>query len=815
MRFLEQFGRDLLLAWRGLRRAPTFAVIVVATIAIGIGANATVLGIMDVYFLRDLPVADPDRIVRIRCTDSTAVRDGASSCSFREVRDLQEHVGRVAGIAAFHMTYVKLGGDLAGLEPYGSFVSGNYFSVLGVQPQRGRFLLEDDADPASPRPVVVISDYLWRNSLGANERAVGSTLVIGRTDFTIVGIMPVGWSGVHPEGRSDFWLAYTAKGLASGENDYVHRDARVIWPKLVARMADGVTLAQVQGSLNNAARDLRARYPELNSRTAYRATIERRIVGPAGFANALPAFIVALMIVGLVHFVACSNVASLMLARAAARRRELGIRLCLGASRNRILMQALAEPLVLAVFGAGLGLVLQRWFTGLIASMWFMSAANRGLDARVVTIVALVAGGTALVFGLAPALMSTRQDPLDVLRAGSATRSLNKATSPESILVLQAAMSLLLLVQSQLLVGKFQRENAADLGFDDSRIVMGRVQLSATRFTQADWKPLYDIAMARAASVPGVTRVSAATSTPLEFGGWFEPITMTRADGGVEESRSTMLATIGPEYFRTLGAPLVSGREFTAADRSVAGQPSRFDVVVVNEAFAKRHWPGLDPIGRTVTFRKAPARVVGVVKDLRDNSLSGTSPRVYFPMLQFRYNRFFVVVQADGDIAAVGQRLRSALTGIPNVDAPVIRTIADARADRLSVPKTIGLVMSAAAGIALLLTAIGLYGAVSMWAAARRIEIGIRLALGARAQHVHRLLILGAGRFTVIGLAVGAVGAIALVRVEQARFGPTLSMQPGAALVAAAIFLAVTLLAAFIPARRAARTNPAEVFKGE
>jgi predicted permease len=467
LRWLEQFGRDLAHAWRSLRRSPTFAVVVVATIAIGIGANATVLGIMDVAFLRKLPVPDADRIVRVLCGDTSRsvrwAKAGASSCSFPEARDLSQSVQGINGLAAYTMSYVKLGGEYSGIEPYGSFVSGNYFDVLGVRPQRGRYIAPDDADPTQPRAVVVISDVLWRGTFGADENAVGRRIVIGSSEFTVIGIAPKDWSGVHPEGRTDFWLPYTTLLMATGKDVYESRDARVIWPRLVGRLSAGASLGQVQGSLDNAALALALRYPGSNAAIRYRATLSSTLVAGPDAMNALSGFLVALIVVALVHLVACSNVASLMLGRAAARRRELGIRLCLGASRSRIFVSTLAEPLLLGALGGVGGLFVSRWFTDLVTSMRFMSAMNPGLDMRVITLVAIVSAGTALLFGLAPALLSARRDPMEVLRSASAT-SASSLGSPASILVLQAALSLVLLAQSQLLDVSREYPPAISLG---------------------------------------------------------------------------------------------------------------------------------------------------------------------------------------------------------------------------------------------------------------------------------------------------------------------------------------------------------------
>jgi putative ABC transport system permease protein len=526
----------------------------------------------------------------------------------------------------------------------------------------------------------------------------------------------------------------------------------------------------------------------------------------------------------LIHVIACANVAGLVLARAAARRRELGIRLCLGASRARILGQSLAEPMLLAAFGAAGGIVLARWFSSLVTGMWFMSAMDRGMDARVVIIVALVAAATALLFGLPPALAATRRDPMDVLRSASHTRASDLGRGPrESILIVQAALSLLLLAQAMLLVGKFRKESMVDVGFDDAHVVTARIQAKPGYQRPTDWPQLYSAARERALTVPGVRAAAATGNTPLTFGGWFERVDVPSVAAPADESRSYRIVIVSPGYFDAIGARLAAGREFLPFDRSTVGDKlwPKFDAAVVNESFAKRFWPAGDAVGRTLVFRGAPVRIVGVARDMRDGQLSGVEPRIYFPMLEFAYPTFALVIRVQGDAddaamrlrAAAAMRLRAALATLPNTEPPVVRTMKAARSDQLQLGRSLGLALSACAAIALLLSAIGLYGAITLWAAGRRAEIGVRIALGARAHHVYSLLIVSAGRFTAIGIAAGVFLALVLIRVERAQYGPSLTMDPTAVTVAVLVFAGVTLLAAMIPARSASRVPPAEVLR--
>jgi putative ABC transport system permease protein len=812
----EQLARDFSAACRSLRRAPVFAFVVVLTISVGVGANAAVLGIIDTAFLRKLPVADPERLVTIVCGDTTRRSNANSPCSVPEFRDLQAR--RIAGLealAGYTMTDFKLGGELAGLEPYGALVTGNYFATLGVRATMGRTLLADEESPGD-HPVVVVSDYFWRNTLGADAAAIGRKLVIGTAPFTIVGIMAPGFTGVHPEGRTDFWVPIGMQLAATGREVWMHRDARILWP--VGRMERGATLAQLSGSLAATSRDTRERYPQFSARVDYRARLHDRLVSWRDVPTAAVTFVLAWAMLALLHLVACSNVASLLLARAAARRRELGIRLCLGASRARIVMQSLAEPFLLALLGAVGGIVLARWLTGLITSMQFMSAMDAGLDARGIALAIALAAGTALLVGLTPALVSARRDPAEILRGAAPGSNRSRDMSSAGVIVVQMALSIILLAQTALLLGKYRRESQVDIGFDGERLVMANLALKKGR-PRSEWASAYDFAIDRLRGAPGMLSVSAAGTGPLTFGGgWLEPIRVQLADGATTETETSILL-VGPGYFAAIGAALAGGREFTTADRFLPGSRAfrAFDGAVVNEAFVRRHFAGdtRSALGRTIQFRKAPAPVIGIVRDIRDVRLSGVQPRVYFPMLQWPSagGNFTVVARVAGDAQAGATRVHSALAGLEMFELPTVRTIAAVKDDQLLIPKVLGLAMAGCAGLALLLTAIGLFGIVSMWAAERRTEIGIRLALGATSRHVYETVLYGIGRLAAAALLVGIVGAMALGRVERAAYGPSLSADAWSMIAGAGVFLLAVGLAAAVPARRATVIPPAEVLR--
>jgi predicted permease len=813
----DNLARDLLHAWRSLRRSPSFAIVVALTLAIGIGANAAVISIIDTAFLRKLPVPAPERIFAIFSGDvhNRARRPAIGWNSFPDYLDLRTRIQGADGLAAYSMRELPLGDTLAGTHLWSALVSGNYFPVLGVRAARGRFIRPDEEEPRGAHPVVVISDALWRSRFAGDEHVIGRQLAIGTGRFTIIGIAPPGFTGTHPEGRTDLWLPFTMHAEASGkEYLFDNRDARLT--AIIGRLAPGAKLVQVQASLDRAAHDLAATYPELDGSLSLRAAPHERLVTFEQSPQALASFLFVWAMIALLHLVACSNIASLMLARAAARRQELGIRLCLGASRGRILMQSLAEPALLALFGAAGGVLIARWLTQLITSMQFLSAMDPGLDVRVLAIVALITVATVLEFGWLPALQASRRDPLAMIRGSSGTRVAGQRDRVAPLLVIaQVAVSLILLANAAALLRTFERQSRGDPGYDTTHLLVARVTPRSGSAQTGDWTARIDELTARAASLPGVTHVAASSGAPLLPGGWYQEVVVAGHEYAEGESRSLSDQSVGPGYFATIGASMVRGREFNSADRAAGATKLRgFDVVVVNEAMVRRFWPGQDPIGKQISYRnKSTATVVGVVRDIHDVSLSAISPRVYFPLLELPViDRFELIVRTAADPAASRSMLRAVIaSSSPQVESPQIMTMDDLLDDALSLSRTASIGLGTCAAIALLLTAIGLYGLVASWSAERRGEIGIRLALGAQAWQVHRLLVGGVGRLIAIGVVVGLGGAVAIIRIERASYGPSITLELWPMLTAFLLLAAVSAAAAYIPSRRATAVDPAAV----
>jgi predicted permease len=812
-RWIDQLAQDLRLAKRGLQRAPLFTIIVVFTLSLGIGANATVLGVIDTMMFRKLPVPEPEQIVTVDKTDRRDLARHAPAMGWSTAplyRDLRANVRGVESLGAYGMQTLNVAGEWT----WSAFVSGNYFDVLGVKPQRGRFIQADEEEIGAFHSVIVISDYLWRTRFKADESILGRKIPIGIEEFTVVGVAPPGFTGLHPEGRTNVWMPYTMANVAMGKSSGMEdREGR---PMMVfGRLRDGATISEVEGSANAFAHTLALANPN-DSTLAFRVLVRDRLTSIELSTNAFVWLTFIWVVIALLHLVACSNVASLMLARAAARRRDLGVRLCLGASRRRILVQSLTEATLLATLGAAGGLVVARWLTTLITSMQFMSAADGGFDGRIVAIVSIVTAATVLQFGLLPAIDASRSDPMAVLR-GFDAGGRGRHSRAEIVVVVQVAISMMLIINSAVFLGLLRRQVTAQPGFDADHMLVASVAIAKASSVEVDQAAAMNEVLTRVRSLPGVRAATASTGSPLLHVGFSSDIVVPGRAPVPNEQRKFGIDAVAPGYFAAIGAPLARGREFTSDDRAAAGQRRRnlVDVVIINETLARRLWPNEDALGKQLRMDKSavPSTVVGIARDMRDVSMNGAVPRAYLPLRQWIYTSFDVLIRVDGDPASAVPNIAAALDTSVVSTRPTIRTMPSIVHDATQVSRVGSSALAICAGVALLLTSVGLYGLVAMWTLRRRNEIGIRLALGATRSQVHRVLLSGAGKIIATGGIMGLVLAIGLVKIEQGWMGPIVSLSPLGVVGSLATFAAIGGLAVMLPSLRATRQPPAEVLR--
>jgi putative ABC transport system permease protein len=796
--FLENLWRDLLCALRTMRKSPAFAVTAVLTLALGIGANTAIFSVIRAVLLKPLEYHDPDQLVR--------VSGGATSMRFEVIRTGARSYSGVGAYLGGLETVALAGG--AGPEVLKEArVSANFLRILGVEPMLGRgFQSEEDA-PGGP-PVAIISAELWRRRFGGDPSIAGLTATLAATPHTIVGVMPAGFQ--FPFSGVDVWVTKPSD------------DIRPLSPVLAvfARLRPGVGLEQASAELAVLNRQYAIAHPgmldtKLNS-IARVTPLKDELV-----AKVRSMLWMLFGAVGFVLLIACANVASLLLARATSRSREFAVRAAIGAGRWRLIEQLLAESVLLAFAGGALGVLLAKWSLSGIARMTALDLPRAGeirLDGMVLGFAAALSIATGVLFGLVPALGASRPDLAGVLRAsGEAASSVGSRagrlwlSARGALVVVQVALSIVLLIGAALLMESLAHVYRVDLGFRPANLLTMQISLPPSRYgTDQKKAAFYDELVRRVESLPGVRSATVTLTLPLTgFAG--TPV----QDAGQPPVRlnERLLATIqiiSPAHFRTLEIPLRRGREFTVRDK--LGAPP---VAIIAESLARRLWPaypsGKDPVGQRLLIgaNLQPAEIVGVVADVHQSVETDAWPGVYRPSAQNPFQSAAFVVRTDGDPLRFVNAVRSQVLAI-DPDQPVssVATMEDvvekSEGQRRLIVELLGLL----AGAALLLAVVGMYGVIAYSVVQRTKEIGIRRALGAQQRDVLSLVIGQGVGLTLAGVALGIVGAFALTRVMQGllfQVSATDRLTYGAVSL---LFLIVALVASYIPARRAARIDP-------
>ncbi len=813
---------DLRYAARLLLRSPGFTLVAVATLALGIGANTTIFGVVDSLLLRPpARVAEPDRLVWLWTSDFSGPPYGASS--YPDYEEFAKQTDVLSGVAAFTPKPANLvrGGETRRLMT--ELVSGNYFDVLGVRPVLGRFFAADEGKPGEPVPVTVLSYALWQGAFGGDPGVVGRTVQLGASEFTVVGVAPEGYRGGLPILQVDAWVPVTAEALLSGGNDYVgQRGNRGLM--IVGRLRDGVGLAAARSRFDVVASRLHAAYPaawtdvkEQGRRITVMPEKEARIPpmvrGPAlGFLALLGGVVI------LVLLICCANVAGLLVARAAARSREIAVRLSLGASRRRLVRQLLTESALLALLGGSAGIAIAYGTADLLARFQPPLPVSVHLDARpdsaVLAFALLITLGTSLVFGLLPALQATRPGTADALKdAAGAGESRGRARLRRALVVAQVAVSVVLLAGAALFVRSLQAAQDVDPGLDPSGVIVASMDLTTQGYDDARREQFYDQLKTRLAALPGVTGVALAKDVPLGLGGGRTGTGVAGYQPAPGEDMEFHYNIVGPDYFDVLHVPVVRGRGFTPADR--AGSQN---VVVVNETFARRFWPGEDPVGKRLTHFSGleDLQVVGVARDGKYTSL-GEDPTPYVYGAYLQEPRDMVVhVRTSGDPGDLIPLVRREVRTLdPRLPILTLQPMEEVMAVSL-LPQRIGAAaLGLFAGLALLLSTVGLYGVVAYSVSRRTREIGVRVALGAGARDVVGLVVRQGLGVTAVGLGLGLVVAAGLATLAGGFLFGVPPVDPLAYAAVILTLLAAAAVASILPARRAARVDPASAIRHE
>jgi putative ABC transport system permease protein len=798
---MDALRQDLRFALRTLRARPAFTAIAVLTLALGIGATTAIFSVVNAVLLRPLPWPDPDRLVLIWGTRGDVKQNGVV---YLDYLDWQKESRSFAALGVMRGQSVNLTGGDQPERVTGSFVSANFFSILGATPAQGRFFTEAEGQVATKQPVAVITDEFWRNHFGARPDMLGRTLVLNGVPCTVIGITRPNIYA--PLGTPDVWMPI---GYYPNKGDLDQRGRAGVL--VVGRLKAGVTINRAQADLDAVTRRLEQAYPTTNAGTGANVqSLADQLVGPVR-----TPMLIVLGAVGIVLLIACANVANLQLARAAARRRELSVRTALGAARNRLVRQLLTESVVLSLAGGALGVLLARWGVTALAAQVASSVpvpVTVTLDGFVLLFAVAVTLGAGLIFGSAPAWQYSRADLHDALtiRLDTGGNRGQRFAMRSTLVAAQIALSVVLLVSAGLLTRSLAALARVEPGFDSSHTLTLQFRLPVAKYTsEAQIADMFTRALDEIRRLPGVEKAALVRATPLNGNGESYPYYV--ADKPIADRQlapTAQLNIVSPDYFATLRIPRLAGRDFTLADRADAAP-----VVIVNDQLARRAWPNESPLGKRIRLGgddASWATVIGVVGTVKHFRLSEDPlAQAYIPYLQRPLIFTEVVVRATGDAAQIANAVRGAVWRVDR-DQPVwgVRTLDRVLDNARGGPKlTVGL-MTGFAVLALVLAAIGVYGVMSYAVARRTQEVGIRMALGARRAQVLGMVLREGMRTTIVAVIIGLAAAAGATRLLASQLFGVSTIDPLTFAVVPLLLAAVALVACYLPARRASRVDP-------
>ncbi|HVC19708.1 MAG TPA: ABC transporter permease [Vicinamibacterales bacterium] len=809
--------QDVRYAARMLRRQPGFAAVAVLSLALGIGANTTIFSLLNSIFFHPLPVAEPSRLVDVFTTD--ARNPGFLPVSFDNFKDYRDQTEAFSGALAYQFVPISLGAE-RGEQPQvvaGQIVTGNYFSLLGVTPALGRFFLPEEDQVPDRNPVVVLGNALWRTRYGADRGIVGRTIQVNGMAFTVIGVAPRAFIGTDTGVRVALWVPMMMHHRVLPLDAETFDSRRALMFSVIARLKPGVSTAQAASQVQAVGERLAQAYPTDNKGRGGRivplaeAAVNPNIRGVFKLAG-----LILMTVVGLVLLIACANVASLLLARATARRREIAVRVSLGASRWRLARQLVTESLLLSLAAGGLGLVLGVWARDLLLGLApapngpFVIDLGGGFDLRVLGFTLAVAVVTGVLFGLAPAIQATRPDlVVDLKERSSQVSDMRSHFSLRKILVVaQVALSFVALVGSGLFLRSLHNAQQINPGFRTGHLALVTFNVQAQGYSQPRGEAFYRQVLDRVQGLPGVRRASLSTMLPLSGGGFMRSVFIegqAAPPGG--NGVLVLTNTVTPGYFETMGIRLRTGRMFASTD--IAGGPR---VAIINETMAKKFWPAGDAVGHRFRFfgQDDPLQIVGVVADSKFGTL-GEQPQscAYTPMAQSYAGQVSLEAWTTGDPAAALGTIRSAVQGLdPNLPLTGVTTMNQVLDQSLVAARLGAITLGAFGLLALVLAAIGLYGVMAYLVTQRTQEIGVRMALGARAADVRWLVVRQGMVLALAGIGVGAGAGLLLARAASGLLYNVSAIDAPTFVVIPLLLGTVALLATILPARRATRIDP-------
>jgi predicted permease len=807
---MSSFWQDVRYSLRMIAKAPGYAAIAVLTLALGIGANTTIFSWINSTLLNPIPgLASPNEVVALSLGRGTDNPFPFTYPDFESMRDGQQSF---VGITAANIAPMSLTGKGKPERVWGMVASANYFNLLGVRPILGRgFLPEEDNKPGGA-PVAVISYRLWQTHLGANPDVVGQTLEINQHPYTIVGVTPAVFQGSQTGLRSEIWIPIMMEEQLMPQGDLIH-DHHYFWLTALGRLKPGVRPEQAQEEMTLRLKREAKNYPEEHkghdSVSVY--PLWRNPFGANQFLSTLLPMLMT--IAGLVLLLACANVANLMLVRSVARRREIAIRLSLGANRWRLVRQLLVESLILALAGGLVAFAITFWTAGtfmkFIPKTDFPISLGMRVDHTVLLATMVISVLTGVIFGILPALRASGEAPIAVLKedTGSASGGMRKARLASALVVAQISLSLLLLICAGLFIRSFMSAQHINPGFNPHNVLIATYDLFTGGYSEARGVEFDRQLVAKLEAQPGIQSVALSSRVPLGFGGGSTAVNPEGYVSPANESMETQVAIVTPNYFQTLHIPLVKGRDFTPQDTKRSQR-----VVIVSETFVNRYWPNQEALGKQLNSDLTHEwfTVVGVARDSKVNGLNEKpTPFLYLPQYQVYRATMIVLARTNGDPLAAGKTVEKTIHEL-SADLVVFDiTSLELREQIASFGQRVaGTFVGAFGLLALVLAAVGIYGVTSYTTRQRTHEIGIRMTLGASKRDVLRL-VLGHGlRLTLIGVILGLTASFALTRFLTSLLLGVTSTDALTFSSVALLLCAVALFACFIPARRAMRVDP-------
>ena len=829
------------LAFRTLAKTPLTTAVAVISLALGIGANTAIFSLFHQMLLGNLPVHAPEQLVNL---SAPGPKPGSQQCgqagdcdevfSYAMFRDLERVETGFAGIAAHSLFGANLAFATQTVSGQGMLVSGSYFPVLGVQPALGRLFGPADDQQVGQHWVTVLSHRYWQDRLGADPTVLNQIIAVNGQALTIVGVAPRGFDGTTLGGRPSVFVPLTMRGLMSRGTESSFENRRSYWAYLFARLKPGVSPEAARSQVNTVYKAIindvevpLQRSMSDQTMARFRAKEIGVVPGPRGQSSlhgeAKTPLILLFATTGVVLLIACANIANLLLARGAQRAQEMAIRGSLGASRGQLLGQLLTESCLLAVLGGIASLFVARWTLGAIAAILPAEAADTlvlSLRPTVLLFAAALSLGTGFLFGMYPALHSTRPDLITVLREGSGqpAGARSAARFRTALVTAQIALSMALLFAAGLFIRSLVNVSRVDLGLDVENVVTFGISPQLNGYDSARTLAMFQRVEEELAALPGVTAVSAARVPLLAGNNWGNDVAVEGFESGPDVDANSRFNAVGPGYFRTLGITLLAGREFTAADAQNTPK-----IAVVNETFSRKFGlPGREAVGKLMaTDRRATdldIQIVGVIADAKYSEVKQVTPPLYFtPYRQATgVGNLTFYARTAVEPTSVLRTIPDVLRRLdPNLPVEELKTLATQVKENVVLDRLIGTLSTAFAGLATLLAAVGLYGVLAYTVAQRTREFGLRMALGADGSSVRAMVLWHVGQMTIIGAAIGLAGALALGRAARSLLFDLSGYDPIVGLSVGVLLAGVALGAGYVPALRASRVDPMRALRYE